>query len=542
LITRFPAQLGLAIASAVLLAAAHEPLGLFFLAPIALVPWLIACRWMSATRAAGVGFLGGLVYFSTTLHWIWHATFVGSLALMVWISLYWLVAGAVFSVLLQTLDRRTASVLPALIGIPAAWTALEWLRSWLLGGFPYAMISHTQIKLTTMCQVADFGGEFAVTFWVVLVNAAVVGALLHRPLIVTLGLATPALCFAAIYGIVRVNQWPRDAAGERERVRVLVVQSDFRHERGGAKTVTLQDQMDFHFAITGRALASQPVDQPVDLVVWSETVLPPMNDEALRSSRNPELSTVPLQRLRELTSRYDTSIVFGAYALLGRSRDEDADVRTSTYLYTPQGLSPRRYDKIHLVPFGEHVPFKRSIPWLHRLLFRIAAYSVQYVITPGDRENLLSFELTRRDGSGQAWRFVTPICFEDSDPVLVREMLRPQPGGGKRADVLVNITNDGWFSASMKRQHIAAAAFRSIEHRIWSVRSANTGISGFIDAAGRFSDESTIAPNTAGVKVMSVPILRTTTPYARVGNLLAWMCAVVSVLAIAAAVSMRRRA
>ena len=110
-----------------------------------------------------------------------------------------------------------------------------------------------------------------------------------------------------------------------------------------------------------------------------------------------------------------------------------------------------------------------------------------YQLEPGSEDDLTVFPLARPDGHpGVPWRVVTPICFEDIDADLCAQMCRPDAGDPrKRADVLVNVTNDGWFAANENAQHFQAAVFRSIENRVPTARAVNTGISGFIDPVGR---------------------------------------------------------
>jgi apolipoprotein N-acyltransferase len=516
-------QLGLSTASALLLVATHEPWRQFYLAWVALVPLMLALRDTSIRRAALIGFVAAMVYFPVLLYWIWHATFLGAAALVIWSAAYWAIFGAVATVI-QRADgsgqRAAKSLLPA-VCIPAAWTALEWVRSWMWTGFPMAMISHSQVSLTTWCQVADFGGEFAVTFWVVAVNTLLFLAIVHRRQIRVIAPAA-TMVLAMLAGVYGYGKWrlSETQTAVSAGPTVMVVQSNFPHQRGGARTVTFEEQIKFHFETSEAALRDA---KSVELVAWSETVLPAMNPEAVRRSNNPDLATRLHQRLIDFTREHNTSLVFGAYALLNFPKDPaEADVRTSAYFYSPALPNQPRYDKVHLVPFGEIVPFKHDWPWLHRLLFRMAAYSVQYVITPGSRDALTVFALP----SGA--RFVTPICYEDMDGILLRQMLAPQPDGRKRADFIVNITNDGWFDSTEKKQHLAGAAFRSIENRVWTARSCNTGISGFIDSAGRWSAETTLPPNTTGTKAMAVGIDRRIAPYARIGNAFAVACATVA--------------
>jgi apolipoprotein N-acyltransferase len=138
--------------------------------------------------------------------------------------------------------------------------------------------------------------------------------------------------------------------------------------------------------------------------------------------------------------------------------------------YEPVG----RYDKVHLVPFGEFVPFRESWPWLHNLLRGLTPYEYEYNLMEGPA-------VVRLKWAGAC--FAVPICFEDSFAPLCREMVYPD--GQKAADFLVNISNDGWFDGTFElEQHWDQSVFRAVENRVPVVRSVNTGVSGFIDSCG----------------------------------------------------------
>lgn len=514
-------RIGLAGISAVLLGLAQAPGAQFYLAWVGFVPLLLATSGLRPAPAFGLWWMSAAGYFALNMYWIWHATLVGSAAMMAYLAVFWGAAGTVVAVVGR-------SKWGLVLCFPAAFTALEWVRGWLFTGMPWGMPAHSQsLAAPVLCQVADLGGEHAVNFWLATINAAGCVAWVHRT---RLRAAVGVLAFAGAltagvlgYGVFRLKQ---TAGATTPGPTVMVVQSAFPHARGGAKTVTFEDLIPFHFDITEQAISTDV--RPVHLVAWSETVLPAMNPEAVRRSTNAAMSTQLHERLVEFTTRHGTSLVFGAYALLNFPKNpRDADVRNSTYLYRPGEGLVGRYDKVHLVPFGEIVPFRHSIPWLHELFFKFAAYSVEYVITPGDADAQRPFELPATTGR-PAMRFVTPICFEDVHGRLIARLLS---GGGGRADFLLNITNDGWFSSGQHRQHLAMAAFRSIENRVWTARACNMGVSGFIDSAGRVVE--VIPSGEAGTRVQTIGVDRRRTVYARVGDAFAGACAAVTGVGLA---------
>ena len=246
------------------------------------------------------------------------------------------------------------------------------------------------------------------------------------------------------------------------------------------------------------------------------------------------------------------------------------DKRNTAYFYDRTGHMSDdpvdRYDKIHIVPFGEYLPFRDSLPIAYRLFVALSPYPEAYFLTPGDERAMTAFRLDRAaptpssapttgpatdaatapvtaPGAAPApeeWRFVTPICFEDIDPLLVARMFRPRGDrpanaghGKKRADFIVNITNDGWFMANEMPQHLQAARFRSIENRAPTARSVNTGISGFIDSCGRVS--GLIPAGTEGTSVQTLQLDSRLTLYTRFGDAFAYGCVAATSLAAVAA-------
>jgi apolipoprotein N-acyltransferase len=238
--------------------------------------------------------------------------------------------------------------------------------------------------------------------------------------------------------------------------------------------------------------------------------------------------------IAELATTYRTNVLAGGVAMLPGTDDAGKphwSRRNSAFYFGRSGTeSATRYDKIHLVPFGEFMPFKQSFPLLYKLLNVFNPYgAADYTVMAG--EDLTVFTL-------DTWRFVAPICFEDVDSALVARMFRPDGsqagGGGKRADFIVNLTNDGWFAFNQMPQHLQIAVFRSIENRAPTARAVNTGISGFIDSVGRTYD--LIPTNQAGARTARLGVDRRITFYTRFGDLFAGACVLVSAALLALAI------
>ena len=400
--------------------------------------------------------------------------------------------------------------------IALVWVSLEWFHgNWPLGGLPWLYLGHAQSPILTMCQIADITGVWGISFWVALINAWLALAVLNRRdlrRLVPAGVAVGAvLAIVLSYGIFRVSQQTI-----RPGPTVLVVQPNFPQSNNGEKGASEQEIADFHVRMTEQALAHNP---HVDLVVWSETMMGALNaggrgfDQLLNSA----IWERTHERIMDLARRHHVAIACGGvfydkWVMKHDPHDRwvPEDRRNVAYFYLPSGeQSPQRYDKVHLVPFGETLPFKNAIPPLYRLFLSLSPYTEEYTLTAGPPDALTAFELK------PGWRFVTPICFEDLDPVLMHRMFKAEDGG-KRAEFIVNLTNDGWFKFSEMPQHLQAAIFRSIENRVPTARSVNTGISGFVDSVGQ--TYGLIPQNVEGTSVAQLQFDQRVTFYTRHGD------------------------
>jgi apolipoprotein N-acyltransferase len=560
---RWQAQVGLLLLSVVLLSLALAPVNQFYLAWIGLAPWMLAVAAARSKRAAFAwGFAGAWAFFLANMWWLWFVTPPGMLVLTLYLAFFWGVAAIIVRGVLRPplppgegwgegalpteVDRYRrrphpnplpegegagrSAVLTVLL-IPTIWTAFEWLRGNVsfLGnqGLPWLYLGQTQSPILVMCQIADVTSVLGVTFWVALVNALVVVIYLNRRhlrrTIPAVAVVTGLVIAIGVYGAWRLSQ---DA--QRAGPNVLVVQSNYKQSNTGEKGAPVSEIVDFHVRTTRDALQqlASRGDQ-VDLVVWSETMMPPLNPTALeeaRGSKQGELWQRAHDEIARIAAEFRTSMLVGGILHDDwQARDGflvPRDRRNTAYFFEPTGrLSATRYDKIHLVPFGEYIPFKHTIPPLYRLFIKLGPnYYEEYALTRGERFTV--FELARAgDGSS---RFVTPICFEDIVPSMVARMLYDPQTGGKRGDFLVNITNDGWFRASQMPQHLQAALFRSIEHRVATARSVNTGISGFVDPLGRVS--GTVPAETEGWSARRLTLDGRVTPYTRVGDVFPITC------------------
>jgi apolipoprotein N-acyltransferase len=515
------------------LTAGFAPVNQFYLAWVGLVPWLVVLHGTRSQRSAFFwSWVAGTLFFIANMWWMAKVTVPGMITLMAILGLYWGVAG--------TIIRTTQIRFPFLrcIAIATIWVAVgeSFRGTWPWHGLPWLYLGYTQSPVLAICQIADFSGVLGVSFLVALVNAWVALWVINGWKL--RGLAEAGITILAIvilvvcYGVFRMGHETLIPGPK-----VLVIQPNYPQDNStGNKGATVDETLAFHVNSTLAALNNNNVD----LTVWSETIMPPFNPEAGVAWRKWNVGRFiddAREQLRALAMRYHSAFLVGArfekdFTDNSEGIPEAADKRNSAYFFDRQGMqSELRFDKIHLVPFGEFIPFKVGFPALYRLMIYLGpadmkAYGLQF----GDEDKLTVFPLERNDGKAP-WRFVTPICFEDIDPGLCAKMFRPEDGEKKRADFLVNITNDGWFQANENSQHLQAAIFRSIENRVPSARSVNTGISGFIDPLGRTT--GLLPTRTEGTSVGVLMLDSRVTFFTRWGQLFAMICATVTSLIVA---------
>jgi apolipoprotein N-acyltransferase len=493
-----------ALASAGLLWLCYFPVAWGFLGWVALVPLLALVRAEASPRRIKLcAWLAGSAFFWPILTWMPvadHRMYYTWAMLATYCSLYFPVA----VVLLRWLDRGTS--LPLIITLPVVWVGLEFVRSFLLTGFAWYYLGHTQHDYLAMIQVTDLGGAYLVSLLVAAVNAWLFEALyscgpvrrlLGRPggdraavptpwrrLAVQGAVVTSLIAAALGYGAYRLSEetmtpGPRLALLQGsldQRIRNIDVAAENAEAKGAQNNIYLDYGTLEYLA--------RSIQQ--DLIVWPETSFP---EEWFAIEPQVPLDGIPAQRDKaarqhELMRRwgrgehYEKVKLPAANLLLGLNTrvvvrgDGKTKRYSSALLVRDDGALGGRYDKIHRVPFGEYVPFRDWLPFMDAF----APYETDYSILPG--EHLTRFKLGK-------YHFGVLICFEDTDPFLARPY-GVKTDDGPPADFLVNISNDGWFDGSSEHdEHLAISRFRAIECRRSVARAVNMGISALIDSNGR---------------------------------------------------------
>lgn len=492
----------LAIFSGLLITLAFPKADLSFLAWIALIPLLTALEGQSPRNAFKLGLVCGSVAYAGLLYWVIIVmTEYGHLPLYAGIPLWLLLSGwlALFygAAAWATALGERFGIKSALM-LPLAWVAADYLRSFLLTGFPWTMLGHSQYRLLPLIQLSDITGVFGITALIVLANVvlyriirALAGAEIPYPAKSAV-LLVLALTATLGYGFMRLNTPPPPSAP----LNVALIQGNIDQSVKWSPAFR-ETTLDIYTNLSRQAAARiQP-----GLIVWPESAAPFFFQENSPAS----------DRIRTLSRELNTHLLFGSPAMELRN-NRPANLN-SAFLLGPDGSERGRSDKVHLVPFGEYVPLARLLPFVNKLVHGIGDFAPGQEIKP----------LNAAD---------TPlgvlVCYEAIFP----ELARAHVNSGSR--VLVNITNDAWFGrSSAPYQHLSMAAFRAVETRTPLVRAANTGITSIIDQNGHIKGMTSLFREA--VMVGEVRPGSSSSLYLKIGDLFAQGCLGLILLLAAAA-------
>ncbi len=446
-----------AISSGLLLVLSIAPFELWPIAFVAFVPLLFSIEGQKRGRAFFLGFISGLVFFTGTIYWVVHSMhFYGGLGFLESLPVMLLLAAylALFFALFALLSRCcSAPGLAALLFLPCLWVTTEYLRGHLFTGFPWVLTGYSQVNNLLLIQIADITGVWGLSFIVFLVNALIYILLLSykkglalpvKALVLTLILTAGV----SLYGLYRIRQ-VAEAVKSWPQLRVAVTQGNIDQavkwdRRYRARTLRI------YRSLTERASAAG-----AKLVVWPETAVPFYLEQS-RSGR---------RMVADIASASHVRLLTGSPAFDYNIKTGDTRYFNSAYAISAGGRITGRYDKVHLVPYGEYVPLKRFMPFIKKLTEGVG----DFVPGPGP------VPLDLKD-----FKAGVLICYEAIFPVLSRLSVRDGAG------LLVNITNDGWFGRTgAPYQHLDMTLLRAVENRVYLLRAANTGFSAIIDPVGR---------------------------------------------------------
>ncbi|MCX5800660.1 MAG: apolipoprotein N-acyltransferase [Candidatus Eisenbacteria bacterium] len=478
---------------AVLLSLTFFPSGLGFLSFVALVPLFKAIlqgataggegRWKALKRGFFLGWLGGVMFFGITFYWIPllpgenvtvpFIMFPAYLVMVGYLALYLGVFGALLRLTYVQVTRKVVLLAPCL------WVLVELLRARGALGFPWASLGYSLWQYPSLIQIASVGSVYAVSLILVVVNALLYDAVARRiKPVVAVPAALAIVVLMLLFGQVAIHSNP-----PARELTVGLVQPNM------ASGIKWDPRFRQHNLDVLLELTEQLASQNPDFIVWPETAAP----------FHLRYEPTYMNLLTRTIDRVRVPLFLGFPDAVPQEDGELVYYNSAGLMMPGLGLV-KKYDKVHLVPFGERIPYDDVFAFLKRVDFGEADFGV------GKERTVFSL-------NGE--KFSVLICFESIFPELVRSFK------AEGADFLVNITNDEWFGRSAAPyQHAYMAVFRAVETRSSIARCANTGISMLIDPWGRITLRSGLFTREA--LVGKIKIVSSETFFTKHGFLVLW--------------------
>ena len=478
---------------------------------VALVPLMTFVMRKGPRLSFVAGMVTGSFYHAGMLYWIvivlgrygglpLALSVPAMLLLSLFMGLYTALFAGLLSYFLAGKNAGGRVSVRILFAAPVLWVGLDWLRGVLFSGFPWMDLGYGLAFQPIFLQIADLGGHHLITFALVLTNGLVLVAVNQfrhgnsgkavRKVRMTVSLAVLFLLFAGGYSVFRYQQFSR-ASEMSPKLQVAVVQGNIPQDEKWTST-RKKSTLDIYHRLAEEAVSKNDAT----LVVWPETALPffPSND--------PLFSTVTSWAAGRGLWLLTGAPYFVLNTDLERPFNKAVSYFNSALLVNPSGKVVGRYDKQHLVPFGEYVPLRKQFPFLEPLVESVGNFSFGSSSVPL---------------STGTFKLGVLICYESIFPNLARQEV------DAGANVLVNITNDAWYGrSSAPYQSFSMSILRAVETRRSLVRAANTGISAFVDPVGRVMEESPIFESLS--LSAAVPIMEEKTIFTRFGYLFAPVC------------------
>lgn len=423
---------------------------LYALAWVALVPLFFSMIRATNWRGAALScYIAGFVFFAGTFYWITETMIVyGGLGPMsaVGVGLLFAVTYALhfvlFAIPVWWAIRRWGPI--GVLTAAPIWVTIEFLRGYWFSGFPWMLSGYALVPFSGLLQIVTWTGIYGLSFVATALNSMIAYGFATRRWIWLAGSAAVAI----VLSLLPILPMPPAPAGDSIDAELVQtnISIDYPWDEPEA-TKGLMDEL--------TQLSTSSPGGP-KLIVWPETPAPfYLNDD-------------PMFRARiEYIARQSK-----AYILVGYIDKIATGPTNSAALMNPRGEIVSRYDKMHLVPFGEYIPFKRLLFFADSLTRQVGDFQSGTVMTISNLDH---------------HRLSTAICYESIFPGLVRQFVK------EGSELIVVITNDGWFGqSSAPYQHLRMGVVRAVENRRYEVRDANTGISAIIDPYGRIEKSTPI--------------------------------------------------
>ena len=479
---------------------------------------------LTPLQGAALGYLSGVVWYLGNCYWIYQTMYLygglakptsaGILALFcLYLGLYHSLFGALIAAFRQRFGRQIVLLLS-----PFAWVAIELARS-RITGFPWDLLGISQIDNALLTRLAPFTGAYGLSFVIIAVNAlwllrVRVRERRHTRLALTaVGVAIILLSAVVLRRVQRPAVMRTDAAATLLQENLEVGAAATGPQPSTQQLLESFSYLSHHpgdrlfLGIPGQRgtdvleFLPNPAPMSTGLIVWPESPAPfQENDPEFRSA------------LSSLAREANAPIIAGNIGI-ERAIENDRGYRllNSASFISPQGDFAGRYDKMHLVPFGEYVPFHQLFFFAKNLLNEVGTFE------PGT---------TRSIFNANGHRYATFICYESVFGDEVRHFTQ------EGAEVLINISNDGWYGdTSAPWQHLNMARMRAIENHRWVLRATNTGVTASINPNGRVV---AAAPRHVRTSIrVRFGYENDLTFYAAHGDLFAYACALITVGALA---------
>lgn len=538
--------------SGLMLTASFSPINLDWMAWISLLPLLISIEGKSRSDAFKIGLIAGIFHYLTLIYWI--VTVISrygnislglSLSALLLLSFYLSLYMAFFALLVVNVKK---SSLYSFWGA-CIWVALEYARSHIMTGFPWCLLGYSQFSRLPLIQISDITGVYGLSFVIVWVNFVIYNLVfltikktistyttVHKPqatifdhkkhngqqktdpprsqrrrfsetavlsefrksgrwwaengyaariIAIEIILTSLVIGFILFYGH---NNLKENTKNNGKDLRVVIVQGNIDQ--------SIKWDLDFQEKTVSiyRKLSIESADFEPQLIIWPETALPYYFQDTSQLSKE----------VFEVAKITNSNILFGSP---GYVKHKD----TMVYYNRAYIISANKvfdyYDKVHLVPFGEYVPLKKYIPFVHRVVPAAGDFSGGREVKPLHSPDLTIGSL---------------ICFEAIFPDISRKLAI------KGAELLVNLTNDAWFGrTSAPYQHLSMAVFRCVENGLPMVRAANTGISAFILANGKIVNKSELF--VRGTLQREIQLKQKKTFYSQLGDIFAILIIIITI-------------
>jgi apolipoprotein N-acyltransferase len=481
-----------ALASGLALAFAFPPFDMGSLAWVSLALLLVAAIGERPGRAAIYGLAHGALFFGFTLPWIYTVMRVhGDLGVAA--------AAAVFTLLILVLSLFPAlfaagvawcgrwSPARACVAAPFLWVASELARRYALGqGFPWNLLGYAGALHLGLLQLVTVTGIYGLSFVLMAFNALLAWVFLMRKRSAWIaGIVTVAIVLSAV--LVGDQFVPQEQSEDQ----AVLVQTNFPQA-----TSYPADWLDRHAAELDEleSMSEEAAARTHGIIVWPESPAPFYWQDPRFAAR--------LSRLA-LTS---ANSVLAGVVDWKMGPNGALEPYNTAVLVDSDGHRAFSYDKVHLVPFGEFVPWRRWLTFVQQLTVDVGEFH------PGSQYSV---------GELPGGRFSVFICYEAVFPDAVRRFVNND------ARLLVNLSNDGWFGHSAAlEQHLAMARVRAVENRRWLLRATNTGLTASIGPYGRVV--ALLPPDRRAVLIAPYSFRSDLTLYTRWGDWFAWLCVVLS--------------